>query len=355
MRICHYQAICATILPMKTKSDSNYPIDVLIVAVPETAGSSLYGMLDVLSASGNIWQTLLRSGDEQQFFKVRIVSPDGHLFACGNRVPVNPDYSVFDDPAAQIIILPELWLGPDDMLQGRYPALIEWIRRRHEMGTAVYSACSGAVLLAETGLLDGCRATSHWGYQDLFRRQYPKVRFDPTSNLVYADPKGRIVTAGGTTSWHDLALHIIARYVSPGEALRIAKVYLLKWHDEGKLPYTALVRPLPHGDSLVRKCEEWLHEHFREIDAVSQVLDIAGIPERTLKRRFKSATGVSMIEYLQNLRIEAGKQLLETSVLPVEEISAAVGYADASFFRRLFKRLAGLTPSRYRQMFSFAR
>jgi len=337
---------------MEAKSERNYPIDVLIVAVPETAGSALYGMLDVLSASGNIWQTLVRSGDEQQFFRVRIVSPDGQLFACSNRIPVNPDYSVSDDPAAQVIILPELWLGPDDMLQGRYPKLIEWIRRRHKLGSAVYSACSGAVLLAETGLLDGCRATSHWGYQDLFRRQYPKVRFDPTPNLVYADPKGNIVTAGGTTSWHDLALHIIARYVSPGEALNIAKVYLLKWHDEGQLPYTALVRPLPHGDSLVRQCEQWLHDHYQEIDAISQVIELAGIPERTLKRRFKSAAGVSLIEYLQNLRIEAGKQLLETSTLPVEEISASVGYADASFFRRLFKRLAGLTPSHYRRMFS---
>jgi transcriptional regulator GlxA family with amidase domain len=336
---------------MITKSGDIYPIDVLIVAVPETAGSALYGMLDVLSATGNIWQTLARSGGEKDYFRVRIVSPDGRLFTCGNRIPLNPDCSVGDDPVAGVVILPELWLGPDDALQGRYPELIDWIRRRYDAGANIYSACSGAVMLAATGLLDGCPATSHWGYQDLFRQRYPKVRFDPAPNLVYADSKGRIVTAGGTTSWHDLALHIIARHASPGEALRIAKVYLLKWHDEGELPYTALVRPLPHGDSVVRKCEGWLQDHFREIDAISQVVELAGIPERTLKRRFKSATGVSLIEYLQNLRIEQGKHLLETSSLPVDEISAEVGYADASFFRRLFKRLAGLTPSGYRRMF----
>ena len=85
-----------------------------------------------------------------------------------------------------------------------------------------------ADMLAETGLLDGCHATSHWGYQDLFRKAYPKVRFDPAPNLAHARPDGRIVTAGGTTSWHDLALHIIARHASPGEALRVAKVYLMK-------------------------------------------------------------------------------------------------------------------------------
>ena len=337
---------------MNAKSDENSTVDVLIVALPETAGSALYGMLDVLCATGKIWQTLLRSGDEKDHFRVRIISPDGKLFTCGNEIPVNPDYSVEDDPAASVVILPELWLGPDETLQGRYSRVIDWIRRRFDDGTSIYSACSGAVLLAETGLLNGCRATSHWGYQDLFRQCYPKVLFDPAPNLVYADAKGRIVTAGGTSSWHDLALHIIARHASPGEALRIAKVYLLKWHDEGQLPYSALVRPLPHGDSVVRKCEDWLREHFLATDAISKVVEMADIPERTLKRRFKTATGTTLIEYLQNLRIEEGKHLLETSQLPVDEISAAVGYADASFFRRLFKRLAGLTPSSYRRLFN---
>jgi transcriptional regulator GlxA family with amidase domain len=339
---------------MRAKNAETFPVDVLIVAIPETAGSALYGMLDVLAATGSIWQTLLRSGDERQYFRVRIVSPDGRLFTCGNGIPVNPDCAVTDDPTAPIVILPELWLGPDETLRGRYPELIDWLRRRRRQDAHLYSACSGAILLAETGLLDGCPATSHWGYQDLFNRRFPEVRFDPAPNLVYADPQGRIVTAGGTTSWHDLALHIIARHANPGEALRIAKVYLLKWHDEGELPYTALVRPLPHGDAVVRKTEEWLQTHFRQIDAVGRAVEHAGIPERTLKRRFKAATGVPLIEYLQNLRIEYGKELLETSELAVEEISEQVGYADASFFRRLFKRLVGLTPVAYRRMFSGA-
>lgn len=326
-------------------------IDVLIVAVAETAGSALYGMLDVLSAAGNIWQTLVRAENTEKRFRVRIVSPHGASFTCGNGIPVSPDVVVADNPFAPIIILPELWLGPDESIAGRHTALIEWIRRKYRQGATLYSACSGAVMLAETGLLDGCSATSHWGYQDLFRTQYPDVRFDPAPSLVYSDPEGRIVTAGGTTSWHDLALHIIARHASPGEALRIAKVYLMKWHDEGQLPYANLVRRTPHADSVVRQCENWLAEHFADIDALGRVVEMSGIPERTLKRRFKAATGSTLIGYLQNLRVEQAKDLLETGSMPVEDISAEVGYADASFFRRLFKRLTGLTPSRYRRMF----
>jgi transcriptional regulator GlxA family with amidase domain len=206
-------------------------------------------------------------------------------------------------------------------------------------------------MLAETGLLDGCEATSHWGYQDLFSKRYPKVRFRPEPNLVFADAEGRIVSAGGTTSWHDLAIHIISRHGSPGEAMRIAKVYLLKWHSEGQLPYTTLVRRNPHADSVVRSCEQWLGEHFRETDAIKQVVELSNIPERTLKRRFKTATGATLIEYLQNLRVEEAKRLLESGPMPVDEISVEVSYEDPSFFRRLFKRRTGLTPSQYRRMF----
>jgi len=327
------------------------PVEVLIVAVPETAGSALYGMLDVLLAAGNIWQTLVREPGQQSLFRVRIVSPDGEAFRCGNRIPVVPDCSVTDDPDATILILPELWLGPDEDVQGRYPQLLDWIRRRYQAGATLYSACSGAVMLAATGLLDGCEATSHWGYQDLFRKHYPKVRFRPEPNLVFADPAGRIVTAGGTTSWHDLAIHIISRHCSPGEALRIAKVYLLKWHDEGQLPYATLVRRIPHADSVVRSCEEQLSGNFRASDAIRQVVGTANIPERTLKRRFKAATGLALIDYLQNLRVEAAKRLLESEQMAVDEISVEVGYEDPSFFRRLFKRRTGLTPSQYRRMF----
>lgn len=327
------------------------PLETAIVAVPETAGSALYGMMDVLSVTGNVWQTLTRTDPMPAPFRVRVVGLGRDRFCCGNGIPVEPAAAIHEVTRADIVILPELWLGPDEHLRGRYPALFDWIRDRYQAGACIYSACSGALMLAETGLLNGCDATSHWGYQDLFRRQYPQVRFRPEPNLCLADPAGRIVTAGGTTSWHDLALHIISRHVSPGEAMRIAKVYLLKWHDEGQLPYEPLVRPQPHTDSVVRGCEAWLREHFREPGVVARLVRHAQIPERTLKRRFKQATGLALIDYVQNLRIEQAKQLLESSDRAVDEICFAIGYEDPSFFRRLFKRRTGLAPARYRRVF----
>ncbi|HEY6611493.1 MAG TPA: helix-turn-helix domain-containing protein [Pseudomonas sp.] len=327
------------------------PLEVFIVALPETAGSALYGMVDVLSAAGTLWQELTREAVGKAAFRVHILGPSREPFTCGNGIPVCPAAAVSERPAADIVIVPEIWLGPDDSVAGRYPELMAWLRERFRAGASVYSACSGSILLAESGLLDGCEATSHWGYQELFRRHYPQVNFQPAPNLAFADPAGRVVTAGGSTSWHDLALHIIARHAGPAEALRIAKVYLLKWHAEEQLPFAALVRRSPHADARVRACEEWLAEHFDEHDALQQAVAHAGIPERSLKRRFKAATGSSLIERLQDIRVERAKRLLEDGEQAVEAISLEVGYEDASFFRRLFKRRTGVSPSQYRRMF----
>ena len=326
--------------------------EALILALPETAGSALYGMVDVLAATGALWRELVGEPPGAALIRPRIVSRSRAPFRCGNAIPVAPELAVADDPAAGIVILPELWLAPDDDLRERYGDVKEWVRRRYRTGSTIYSACSGAVLLAATGLLDRRDATSHWGYQDLFRRSFPEVRFRPEPNLVVADPGGRIVTAGGTSSWHDLAIHIIARHCSPGEALRIAKVYLLKWHGEGQLPYTSLVRRQPPADAIVRHAEEWLARHFRQPQAVAGVVAAVRIPERTLKRRFKLATGITLLGHVQNLRIEEAKRLLEDGGTPVEEIASAVGYENHAFFRRLFRRCTGLAPGHYRRMFA---
>ncbi len=327
------------------------PIDALILALPESAGSALYGMVDVLAAAGTLWNELTGDGPVRALIRPRVVALTQTPFVCGNGIPVTPQAGIASDPTGQIVILPELWLAPDDDMKDRYDDVKAWIRRRFDTGSHIYSACSGAVLLAATGLLDGREATSHWGYGDLFRSAYPKIRFQPAPSLVFADRTGRIATAGGTTSWHDLALHIVSRHCSPGEALRIAKLYLLKWHSEGQLPYASLTRRQPHADAVIRRAEEFLRAAFVSDDALIQAVANAGIPERSFKRRFKRATGVSLIAYVQNLRVDEAKRLLETDRASADEVAAMVGYENPAFFRRLFRRCTGLTPGEYRRMF----
>lgn len=321
-----------------------------ILALPDTAGSALYGMVDVLAATGTLWRELAGEDPGRALIEPVVVSQSLRPFRCGHGIPVQPQRALGRSRPA-IVIVPELWLSPMDDISDRYADAKAWLRRCYKQGSIIYSACSGSVLLAAAGLLDGCLATSHWGYQDLFRRQFPKVHFDPAPSVLSADRAGRIVTAGGATSWHDLALHIVSRHCGPGEALRIAKVYLLKRHEEGQLPYANLARRQPHADAVVRRAERWLAANFRTLHAVAAVVGHCGIPERSLKRRFTMATGASLMTCLQNLRIEEAKRLLEGSATAVDEVASLAGYENLAFFRRLFKRRTGLTPGAYRRMF----
>jgi transcriptional regulator GlxA family with amidase domain len=326
-------------------------LPVHILCLPESAGSALYGMVDVLASTGTLWRELTGATSVPAMLTPQLVSRETEPFICGNGIPVHPEFSFAEVDSPGIVIVPEMWLAPDDAVEDRYDDVKTWLRACYETGSTIYSACSGSVLLAAAGLLDGRDATSHWGYQDLFRNSFPAVRFNPEPSLCIGDTTGRIVTAGGTSSWHDLAIHIISRHVNPGEALRIAQVYLMKWHSEGQLPYTPLVRKTPHADSVVRRAEEWLASHFREPDPVAGVVSVCQIPDRSLKRRFRQATGTTLIKYTQNLRVEATKRLLEERSMPIDDIAAAVGYENVAFFRRLFKRGTGLTPGEYRRMF----
>jgi transcriptional regulator GlxA family with amidase domain len=326
-------------------------IEALILALPESAGSAIYGLVDVFASTGTLWLELVGDEPSGRLIRPRIISLSRDPFRCGNAIPVTPDLAIAEASRADIIVIPELWLAPDDHLKDRYPEVKEWLRRCHRGGSTIYSACSGAVLLAASGLLNGKAATSHWGYADLFRIGFPEVRFIPEPNIVFADESGRIVTAGGATAWHDLAIHIISRHCSPGEALHIAKVYLLQWHGDGQLPFASLVRRQAHADSVVRRAEDWLRTHYREPQAVAGVVAGCGIPERSLKRRFAAATGSTVIGYVQNLRVEEAKRLLESGEMSVDDIVAAVGYENPAFFRKLFKRCTGLTTGNYRRMF----
>lgn len=326
-------------------------LDALILALPDSAGSAIYGLVDVFASTGTLWRQLVGEDPGEMLIRPKIVSLSRDQFQCANGIPVTPEATVHDDQNAEIIVVPELLLAPDDDLSDRYPELKEWLRQKHRAGSAIYSACSGSILLAASGLLKGKAATCHWGYTDLFRRSFPEVRFTPEPNLVFADNSGRIVTAGGATSWQDLAIHIISRHCGPGEALRIAKVFLLQWHGDGQMPFASLVRRRPHADSVVRRAEDWLREHFREPHVVSGVVAECGIAERSLKRRFTAATGSTVMGYVQNLRIEEAKRILESADSSSNEIAPAIGYENSAFFRKLFKRQTGLTMGQYRRMF----
>jgi transcriptional regulator GlxA family with amidase domain len=239
--------------------------------------------------------------------------------------------------------------------KGEYDEIGDWLRGLHARGTLVTSVCSGALVLAEAGLLDDRDATVHWAYGALFALNYPTVKIQKNDILCLSAEAEGIVTAGGVTSWQDLALYLISRFCGRRRALETAKVFLLSGHDDGQLPFAAMNRRLSVTDTAIADCQRWIGLNYAAENPVQAMAKRSGLNARTFARRFRSACGQSPIDYVQALRIEEAKQMLETSHDAIDEIGAAVGYEDSSSFRRIFRRKAGLSPAAYRRKFAPAR
>ena len=244
---------------------------------------------------------------------------------------------------------------PGEPLDGRFDDEIAWLQRCHAAGATIATACSGAMLLGEAGLLDGHDATTHWAYCDVMKSRYPRIRVHPQRALVVAGEGQRLVMAGGGTSWLDLALYLIARYTSIDAAMQVARLNLIDWHHVGQQPFARLARSRQVEDALIARCQAWIADHYGEPAPVAAMAKLSGLPERSFKRRFEQATGMSPLEYVHTLRLEEAKQMLEASDLPIEAIANEVGYEDAGFFARLFKRNVDLTPGQYRKRFGAVR
>ena len=228
---------------------------------------------------------------------------------------------------------------------GFSPTLLEWVRGQHDGGAHLASICTGAFLLAEAGVLEHQDATTHWLFEKRFRDRYPGVRLRIDQLLTRGD---RVMCSGGAYAGLDLALAIVVDLFGKDLANRCAKLLLLDRHRGSQSVYAGLDARWQHGDARVRAVQEWLDEHYAEAIQIEQLAVRANLGERHFKRRFKAATGEAPLVYLQKLRIDKARKLLECSPVPVEEVARAVGYEDAGFFRELFRRLTSQTPAQYR-------
>lgn len=323
------------------------PLHVSLVAVPETMISTLGGIYDVLN-SFPVLAGQMPALPEAPPFRAEIVTPSDEAVLTASGLPV-PGRSFDEIEHTDIIMVPSLMPAGMDWVPGRYPGLVEWIGTMGAQGAMLCSACSGVLLLAETGRLDGHAATIHPLLVPSFRRHFPAVTLKPEHVLVTAGEREEIVTSGSTTTWHDLVLYLIARLVGPSAAQSMAKFFLLQWHGDGQALYAVFVPPTDHGDAMVREAQDWLHANLTRYNPVDAVVARCGVPARTFKRRFGRATGYTPIAYVQRLRVEEAKRRLERSSEAVDEIGWAVGYEDPAFFRRLFKRLTGVSPAVYRR------
>jgi transcriptional regulator GlxA family with amidase domain len=326
------------------------PQHVSLVALPDAAVSTLFGIFDVMNAPAlmGMPKTAL---DGPAPFQPEIVGETVGPLKLASGVPINVQRAVDTIETSDIVIVPSIVLRPEGWQKNRYPRLVEWLRMVYQRGAVLCSACSGIFLLAETGLFDGKDATVHFGYARDFSAAYPAVPIHPERVLVISGLREELVSSGASTTWHDLVLYLIARYAGATTAQDIARLFALQWHQDGLTPYIIFEGKSDHGDAVIQSAQQWLSKHFSVANPVEEMIKRSRLAERTFKRRFVNATGLTPIAYVQRLRIEDAKRRLERTDASVDEISWRVGYEDAAFFRRLFKRTTGLAPGAYRKRF----
>ncbi len=312
----------------------------------------LYGLYDVLSTAGAVYSELTSGTPGEKTLDVRIVSATSAPFRCFGGIIVEPHATIDEVDEIEAAIVCDMYVPIDAPPHGRYSAEAAWLKRMYAKGAILCSICSGSLVLAEAGLLDGQEASGHWAYEQLFREHFPKVRFRAGPILSFGGEQDRIVTAGGVTSWQELALHVIARLCGTQDAIRTAKTHLLSDHAEGQLPFAVLAPRVQQNDAVIGACQIWIAEHYDCENPVASMTARSGLRPRTFARRFLAATGYHPVEYVHTIRIEEAKQILETDTMGVEQVGHAVGYEDPAFFRRLFKRKAGLTPAAYRRKYA---
>lgn len=332
-------------------TSSARPTIALLVAA-ETSASVLYGLYDVLTTVGPMWPDMTAAAPGDELLDVRIVAASAQPLRCFGNIAVEPHLALAAVDRVDAVVVCDMYTPIGTPPRGKYAAESAWLRRMHERGALVASVCTGSVLLAEAGLLDGRTCAGHWAYADLFAEAYPRVTFLPGAILDAAHEEEGILTAGGVTSWQDLALHLIGRYCGPEHAARTAKVYLMGGHEHGQLPFAAMTRRVRAEDRVIAECLAWIDAHPEAPNPVGAMVERSGLTARTFARRFAAATGRRPMEHVHGLRMERARALLEAGRLPVDEVGLAVGYEDPTFFRRLFKRTAGLTPAAYRRMYA---
>lgn len=324
--------------PIKTQN-------VAILALTDSIATTIVGPQDVFSMTGVLFERT-QCMDPVHYFNVQIVTPNGEPVHCYNNLLITP-HCAMEACRPDIVVIPGI-LNIDTTLQNSGP-VVEWLQKLYEEHCSLMAVCSGSLLLAATGLLDNRRATTHWAMANEFRSRFPKVLLNPDEMIT---DDGGIVCSGGYDSFLDASIYMIEKFYGATVALQCSKIFLHNLGRRSQAPYAIFSAPRDHGDEAILQIQQKIGSNFAAHFDFDELAKEYGMSRRTLERRFKKATGVTLLVYLQRTRVEQAKTLLESGNSSFDEISYKVGYMDNSFFRKLFIKYTTLRPREYRALFS---
>ncbi|MBO9714853.1 helix-turn-helix domain-containing protein [Sphingomonas sp.] len=331
----------------RAEQEQHRLIDVTVVLLADGLSSTSVMPAEIFHSAGALWEAL-HGRPATARFRVRTASLDGRPVRNPFGADVAPSCAIDAIERTDIVVVPTSGLDFEPKLVEN-SALLPWLVRHHAAGAYVVGACMGSAYLAESGLLDGRIATTHWALASTFAARYPRVQWQP-DRFVTED--NRLLCSGGVYGAVDVSLYLVEKLCGHEVALQCAKSLLLPMPRLHQNSYAMLPVAQEHDDAPIRAAEAYLHANFRRDVSVACLAGESGMAPRTFLRRFKAATGRSPAAYAQALRIELAKQMLEREATPVASISASVGYDDIAFFRRLFRRATGMAPAEYRAHFA---
>ena len=312
--------------------------------------------LEIFRNAGVLWN-MLNGRAPAPRFHVTTASADGEPAVTDRLVSLIPSCSIEDMGHPDIVFVPAGGLPFETLVRTGYAidaviernaAVIPWLQYWNAEGVKIAGVCSGVALLAEAGLLDGKRATAHWGLVGTYRQRFPNV--DWQSEYLITDT-GNVFCGGGVNSAADLSLYLVERFGSHELARECAKALLLEMPRTWQVAFADVALRTDHHDESIQRAQDWIHTHFQHSISLDAIAAHVGMSPRNFIRRFKAATGHTPLSYTHAVRMSMAKRLLEEEQQTIQEVSQSVGYGDAMFFRELFRRHTGIGPSEYRTRF----
>jgi transcriptional regulator GlxA family with amidase domain len=290
----------------------------------------------------------LISSGKAPLFKVELVGAKKEVKLHDGRYSVHTDRQLKDTRKTDLVIIPALF-GDMKAAIEKNKILLSWINEQYQKGAEVASLCVGAFLLASTGLLNGKKCSTHWGFQNEFRQMFPEVEMIDGSIIT---EEGRIYSSGGASSYWALLLHLLEKYTDRGTAILASKYFAFDIDRDSQAAFAMFHGQKNHEDAAVKKAQLFIEENTQDKIAVDELANMACVGRRSFERRFKQATNNSVQEYVHRVKIEAAKRSFESSRKNINEVMYDVGYTDTKAFRSMFKKITGLTPIEYRNKYN---
>ncbi len=321
------------------------PVRVAIAVMANGPSMVSVGLMDLLRKSSH-W-AVAQSGGKARPLHVELVGATRTVKGAGGfKVPCDATFA--QGRRYDLVVVTSI---DADEVSGltRNADAARWVKTMYRAGADVISVCIGAFVLAEAGLLNGRKATTHWAFQDALASRFPKVRIEPQAVIV---DEGRICTAGGATSFINLALYWVERLLGKDTATAASKMFLIDVNKAPQGAYAIFSTQKIHGDDEILQAQAMMEGEGARTDSVAQIARKVAMSPRTFVRRFKQATGNTPREYAQRARVEVAKRALESSRQPLSSVAQRVGYSDVVAFRKIFARFTGLNPADYRRRYS---